>query len=107
MGSRAGLETEPLLPTEKTKTESRLSQYLAFVGLGLGPCWALVNSFYLEMPWFEDTQPEGLQLSTWLGLPNAVATLLFMIVVVDGRMIQFIPKLVLPTVALAILVNVL
>jgi len=106
---QAGSETDPLLsPREPTKSGERTNfcQYLAFAGVGLGPSWAIVNAIYLEVPWFEDTQPEGLALSTWLGLPQAVATMLFMVVVIDGRMMQYIPRLAIPTVILAICVNV-
>merc|ERR1719193_1828453 len=52
----------------------KLSSIIAWLLFGMGPSFTLMDTLYLEMPWFEDTQNEGLQLAALLGLGQAFAT---------------------------------
>jgi len=47
--------------------------YLMFMSIGLGSSWVLLTSLFVEIPWFETTQPEGIELAAWLGFVGTFA----------------------------------
>jgi len=73
-------ESEPLLSDLEVQDENNIIfrasgwNNLWFFAMGFGPCWGLVNSLYLELPWFEITQPEGINLSAWMGGSGTIAS---------------------------------
>lgn len=40
--------------------------HAAFAALGVGPGWLLCDAVYLQVPWLQTTQPEGLALASWM-----------------------------------------
>lgn len=40
--------------------------HAAFAALGIGPGWLLCDAVYLQIPWLQTTQPEGLALASWM-----------------------------------------
>lgn len=83
-----------------------LKLYLIFMMAGLGPSWALNNSLYLELPWFEDTQPEGLKLGTWFGVPQCVGTVIILTMTIDGRCFKRQSVIAIFASVLAVLLNI-
>jgi len=81
--------TEPLLSKEADKDLSRKEadadkinlktsklDSLIFFALGVGPNWGFITSLYLELPWFERSQPEGIDLAAWMGVAGTLGTAL-------------------------------
>jgi len=50
-----------------------LQEILLFVAFGLGPSFGLLDAVYLELAWFEETQPDGLNISAWISLAQAAS----------------------------------
>jgi len=81
-------EYEPLL-TRKVKGESfdlpaSKCDYLMFMSIGLGSSWVLLSAHYVELPWFERSQPEGVELAAWFGLVGTVAIAISLLVNLYG-----------------------
>jgi len=70
-------EYQPLL-NEKVRGESfdlpaSKCDYLMFMSIGLGSSWVLLTAHFIELPWFERSQPEGIELAAWFGLVGTFA----------------------------------
>jgi len=80
-------ETDPLLPEtqnlEEGNTNSKWNNLL-FLSLGLGPSWGLMNALYLELPLFEKTQPEGVNLAAWMGIAGTAASAVSLLITYHG-----------------------
>jgi len=80
-------ETDPLIletgVSEENGTNNRRNNLL-FVSLGMGPSWALMNALYLELPWFEETQPEGVNLAAWMGIVGTAAAAVSLLISYSG-----------------------
>jgi len=80
-------ETDPLIlqtqVSEKNCTNNKRNNLL-FVSLGLGPNWGLMNAFYLELPWFEETQPEGVNLAAWISIVGTAAAAVSLLISHSG-----------------------
>jgi len=81
-------EYEPLL-TRKVKGESfdlpaSKCDYLMFMSIGLGSSWVLLTAHYVELPWLERSQPEGVELAAWFGLVGTVAIAISLLVNLYG-----------------------
>ncbi|KAJ1639752.1 hypothetical protein T492DRAFT_56903 [Pavlovales sp. CCMP2436] len=48
------------------RPDVRWHTHLAFAALGVGPGWLLCDAVYLQVPWSQTTQPEGLALSSYI-----------------------------------------
>jgi len=65
---------EPLLPDLKRKLAINGKwEYLIFMSIGMGSSWGLINALYLELPFLESTQPEGIRLAAWMGIASTFA----------------------------------
>lgn len=63
-----------------------LQEKLLYTAFGFGPSFGTVNAIYLQVPWLEVSQPEGLDLSAWLGLSQTLAIVaFFMLCQMDTR----------------------
>lgn len=72
-------ESDPLLPEYEeqntTVGQSNFNKWhwLMFFTFGMGPSFNLSNAISLDLPYFERTQPEGLDLAAWIGLAATVS----------------------------------
>eukprot|EP00468_Gymnochlora_sp_CCMP2014_P012235 CAMPEP_0167750490 /NCGR_PEP_ID=MMETSP0110_2-20121227/6023_1 /TAXON_ID=629695 /ORGANISM="Gymnochlora sp., Strain CCMP2014" /LENGTH=615 /DNA_ID=CAMNT_0007635823 /DNA_START=54 /DNA_END=1898 /DNA_ORIENTATION=- len=46
---------------------------LVFILFGMGPGWIVDNALYQQVPWFQQTQPEGLRLASHMAIAGIVA----------------------------------
>jgi len=84
-------EREPLLAEEETQAPIDIDrwEYLKFMTIGMGVSWGLSNALYLEVPWFESTQPEGIRLSAWMGLAGTIAAAISLFISRSGVVNKF------------------
>jgi len=84
-------EKEPLLSEEETQDVIKIGryEYLRFMTIGMGVSWGLCNALYLEVPWFESTQPEGIGLSAWMGLAGTIAASFSLLISRSGVVNKF------------------
>merc|ERR1719233_487021 len=69
-------ENDPLLKSKGDGVSfvpSTKWDYLVFMSIGLGSSWVLLSTVFYELPWFETTQPEGIELAAWFGISGAFA----------------------------------
>ena len=50
-----------------------LSTYLLFAALGMGPGWIMLDILFVEVPAFQQSQPEGLRIAAHMSLAGAIA----------------------------------
>jgi len=84
-------ETEPLLPKDQSRELSGTGkwEYFIFMTIGMGASWGLLNALYLEVPWFESTQPETIRLGGWMGIAGTLASGISLVISWSGVMNKF------------------
>jgi len=63
---------------EKSSLKTELLLVVLFVLSGCPNSWNIQDALWLELAWFEDTQPEGDTLASWLILMQATSALCFL-----------------------------
>jgi len=79
----------PTKDVPQTQKKSSLLSIGLFTLFGCSSSWSLLNSFYCELAWFDETQPEGVDLSAWLGLMQAVSALIVLIILYIDTKLPF------------------
>lgn len=84
-------ETELLLSEEERQDVIDVGrwEYLIFMTIGMGVSYGLCNALYLEVPWFESTQPEGIRLSAWMGMAGTIAAAFSLVISRSGVVNKF------------------
>lgn len=63
-----------------------------FALLGVGPGWLLCDALFLQIPWAQTTQPEGLALASWMMSAFNAANLVIFILLLAHRLWQGDPR---------------
>lgn len=60
------LGEDAVAPPARKRRRLPWHTHAAFAALGVGPGWLLCDAVYLQIPWLQTTQPEGLALASWM-----------------------------------------
>lgn len=83
MSSSINVKYPSYIPTKdgsQTKRKSSLVNLVLYVLFGCSSSWSLINTFYCELAWIETTQPEGVDFAAWIGLMQAVGSVIVLFI---------------------------
>jgi len=78
--------------TEKSSRTTELLIVVLFVFSGCPNSWNIQDALWLELAWFEDSQPEGNTLASWLILMQATSALCFLSLFYIETHVTTLPK---------------
>jgi len=77
---------------EKAGNKGMLLAVLLFLLSGCPSSWNIQDTLWLELSWFEDSQPEGEDLASWLILMQSMSSLAFLFLLYIETHVYTFPK---------------